>query len=77
MFLNSLFKYTIMATAKNFSELAKTQPIIIFEKDNERVDIVIDNEGYWGTMNKKYVQKVLRQQGRIYNRLVCHQTNPF
>lgn len=66
-----------MATAKNFSELAKTQPIIIFEKDNERVDIVIDNEGYWGTMNKKYVQKVLRQQGRIYNRLVCHQTNPF
>lgn len=66
-----------MATAKNFSELAKIQPIIIFEKDNERVDIVIDNEGYWGTMNKKYVQKVLRQQGRIYSRLVCHQTNPF
>lgn len=67
-----------MKTGKmTFSELAQNWPIIIFEKDNERVDIAVDGEGYWGQLNKKYVQKVLREQGRQYKKLLCHQTNPF
>lgn len=65
-----------MKTGKiNFSDLLRWYNVTIFDKYQGQVEIYTE-DGYWGTLNKAYAKKVIREQGRDYKKLVSSSPAP-
>ena len=59
-----------MKTGKNtLAELIRCYQVVFFDYGTGTLQVYTE-DGFWGCINKKYAQRVCRENGRVYKRMV-------